>query len=342
MQRESDESWVGRAAVLAHKGDGRTHPNPPVGACLVKGGRLIGEGWHRRAGGDHAEVAAIRNARRRGNDPKGATLYVSLEPCSRPGRVGACTDAIIAAGIRRVVYGATDPNPRNRGRAKRVLSAAGVACERIAARTAWGTRSPALLCCEEAVKAFAKHQRTGLPYVTVKIAMSLDGRICDDRGGARWISSKESRRFTDDMRTRADAVMVGAETVRRDDPSLLPHGRPNGDLVRVVVSKSGRLPKNAQVFTDGKNPTLVFDSPRKALEALGKAGRLHVVCEGGMKLAVSLAEQGLVDEWLTVLSPVVIGRRRIADAARPFGEKADCICFFDRPPTADAKRRRGR
>ena len=298
-----------RALQLAANGMGHTRPNPPVGAVIVRGGEVVGEGWHKKAGGDHAEVAAIRNAKRRGKSTEGATIYVTLEPCSKPGRVGACTDAIVAAGISNVVYAATDPNPKNRGRAKRVLAKSGVRCERFSGD------AKLIRAADWLIRAFRKHVTTGLPFVTVKIAMSLDGRICDNWGNAKWISSENARRCTGRLREKVDAIMVGGETVRRDDPSLLSHGRRNDDLIRVVVSKSGRLPRNAQVFTDGApNRTLVFDDARKALEELGAMGVMHVLCEGGLKLAVSLAEQGLVDEWISVVSPKVIGSRRVKDA----------------------------
>ena len=298
-----------RALQLAANGMGHTRPNPPVGAVIVRGGEVVGEGWHKKAGGDHAEVAAIRNAKRRGKSTEGATIYVTLEPCSKPGRVGACTDAIVAAGISNVVYAATDPNPKNRGRAKRVLAKSGVRCERFSGD------AKLIRAADWLIRAFRKHVTTGLPFVTVKIAMSLDGRICDNWGDAKWISSENARKCTGRLREKVDAIMVGGETVRRDDPSLLSHGRRNDDLIRVVVSKSGRLPKNAQVFTDGApNRTLVFDDARKALEELGAMGVMHVLCEGGLKLAVSLAEQGLVDEWISVVAPKVIGSRRVKDA----------------------------
>ena len=298
-----------RALQLAANGMGHTRPNPPVGAVIVRGGEVVGEGWHKKAGGDHAEVAAIRNAKRRGKSTEGATIYVTLEPCSKPGRVGSCTDAIVAAGISNVVYAATDPNPKNRGRAKRVLAKSGVRCERFSGD------AKLIRAADWLIRAFRKHVTTGLPFVTVKIAMSLDGRICDNWGDAKWISSENARRCTGRLREKVDAIMVGGDTVRRDDPSLLSHGRRNDDLIRVVVSKSGRLPKNAQVFTDGApNRTLVFDDARKALEELGAMGVMHVLCEGGLKLAVSLAEQGLVDEWISVVAPKVIGSRRVKDA----------------------------
>ena len=302
-----------RAVKLAARGLGHTRPNPAVGAVIVKGGKIIGEGWHKKAGGDHAEVAAIKNATRRGlKSPKGATIYVTLEPCSKPGRVGACTDAIVAAGISRVVYAIPDPNPKNRGKAKRALARAGVNCERFKGD------ADLLKLADDLICDFRKHVTTGIPYVTVKLAMSLDGKICDDFGNAKWISSADSRRLTGStLREINDAIMVGAETVRKDNPSLLSHGRRNNDLVRVIISKSGRLPKNAQVFTDGApNKTLVFDDAAKAVRELGKMGIVSVLCEGGLKLARSLAEVGLVDQWITIVAPVVIGSRPIGKAIR--------------------------
>ncbi len=293
-----------RAIALAWRSAGHTRPNPPVGAVVVKGGRIIGEGRHRRCGGDHAEVAALKAC---SASPKGATVYVTLEPCSKPGRVGACCDALIAAGVKRVVWACADPNPTNRGNAARMLRRAGI-------ETAHG------LCADEAaelVRPFAKHVTIGLPYVTVKLAMSLDGRICDAAGSARWISSAGSRRATGRLRERVDAVMVGAETVRKDNPSLLCHTKRNDDLWRVVVSRSGRLPKGAQVFTDeARERTLVFRDAAEAVRELGRRGFMHVLCEGGLGLARSLAAAGLVDEWIAVIAPLVIGDRPLDKAVR--------------------------
>ena len=162
-----------------------------------------------------------------------------------------------------------------------------------------------------------------MPYMTVKIAMSLDGKICDDYGNARWISSAESRKATGYLREWVDAIMVGAETVRKDNPSLLSHGKRNDDLIRVVVTRSGKLPKNAQIFTDGApNETRVFRVGKDAkdlkdvLRQLGKMGVMHVLCEGGLKLACSLADAGLVDEWISIQAPIVIGSRRLKNALR--------------------------
>ena len=176
------------------------------------------------------------------------------------------------------------------------------------------------------IRPFAKHVTTGLPYVTVKLAMSLDGKICDDWGDAKWVSSARARRTTRALRAQVDVVLVGAETVRRDNPSLLARPRPNPDLWRAVVSRSGKLPADAQVFTDAAcGRTLVYRDAVEAVRDLGKRGFLHVLCEGGLALARSLAEAGLVDEWITVLASKVIGSRRIGDAV----EIGRCTCLQD-------------
>lgn len=321
---ETDTNFLWQALRCAEKGEGHTRPNPPVGAVIVRNGKIIGEGWHRRCGGDHAEVAAIKNAAKHGSSVKGATIYVTLEPCSKPGRVGACTDAIVAAGIKKVVYAVPDPNPENRGRAKRVLSRHGVECVRPcrantdpAEWNACGGMKTLVKAATRFIAPFAKHVATGMPFVTVKLAMSLDGKICDDFGNAKWISSAASRKCTGWLRECVDAIMVGAETVRRDNPSLLSHGKRNDDLVRVVISRSGKLPGKAQIFTDGApNETLVYRDARKALEDLGRKGVMHVLCEGGLNLVRSLVEQGLVDRWLRITSPIVIGSKPLSRATR--------------------------
>ena len=336
----SDTKFMLRAVELAKNGEGHTRPNPPVGAVLVKDDRIVGEGWHHRCGEAHAEVNAIRDA---GTAARGATLYVTLEPCSKPGRVGACTDAIVAAGVGRVVYAIEDPNPKNRGGAKKALSGAGIPCRRMRS-------GAAVEAARRLIAPFAKSVTQGLPYVTVKLAMTLDGRICDKWGDAKWISNEESRRRTGSLRNRVDAIMVGANTVRNDNPSLLRKTASNDDFLRIVVTHTGKsLPRGARVFTDGmQKHTVVLCVGRKSLPkalkdwpedpngvlavlagpTLADAIRmlhsffkpLHILCEGGLGLARSLAAEGLVDEWLTVLAPKVIGEGRVADAFEFPGE----------------------
>lgn len=309
---KNERKYMEEALALAWTCAGHTRPNPPVGAVVVKDGSVIGKGCHRRCGGDHAEVAALKDC---GESPRGATVYVTLEPCSKPGRVGACTDALAAAGVRRVVWACPDPNPKNRGRAARILRSAGI-------------EAGSGLCRAEAerlIAPFARHVTTGMPFVTVKLAMSLDGRICDDSGRSRWISSGKSLAWTAKLRERVDVVMVGGETIRRDNPSLLCHTMRNDDLWRAIVSRSGDLPSASAVFTDeAAGRTLVYRDPREALEDLGRRGFMHVLCEGGLGLARSLAAARLVNEWISVTAPIVIGSSPLDQAFR-FTDSQDTI-----------------
>lgn len=306
--------YMVRAIDLAAKYRGKTRPNPPVGAVIVSSNRIIAEGAHRVCGAAHAEAVAIKKA---GSKAKGATIYVTLEPCSKAGRVGPCTEAIIKAGIKRVVYACHDPNPIMKSRAKRILTKAGVKCECWQSSKDPEKREIALVAYKCLLKGFAKHVTTSLPYVTVKVAMSLDGKICDVNGQSRWISSNKTRAMTGKWREVVDVVLVGAGTLRADNPSLLCHTKRNDSLWRAIVSASGKLPEDARVFTDeAKDRTLVYSDAVEAIKDLGRRGFMHVLCEGGLKLASSLAEAGLVDEWYTIVAPIVIGSRPISNAVR--------------------------
>ncbi len=305
-----DAAWMRKALELAGRGEGATHPNPPVGAILVRADRIIGAGFHRYAGGAHAEVEALRGLARR--ETEGATLYVTLEPCSSHGRTPPCTEAILAAGVRRVVVCMQDPNPRHRGRGVRLLRRRGVEVRSGVCRA----EGKVLLA------PFTKWITTGRPYVTLKMAMTLDGRIADGAGNSKWITGSAARREVQQLRTRVDTVLVGAGTVAADDPSLLVRGRTRRQPLRLVLDGAARLPLDARVLSDGF-PTVVAtteqapqarraalaaagadvwvcgDGSRVDLEALmlrlGEAGHLHVLCEGGGILAGALLRAGLVD-----------------------------------------------
>ena len=320
--------FMERALALALRSRGHTRPNPPVGAVVVRDGVVVGEGRHVRCGADHAEVAALKAAEKNGGSV-GATVYVTLEPCSKPGRKGACCDALIAAGVSKVVWAVPDPNPVNAGKAAAVLRKAGIATECWSRSGDSGKKT----CYKEAaslIASFAKHVTTGLPYVTVK--MSLDGKICDDCGDAKWVSSEGARKATGRFREFVDVIMVGAETVRNDNPGLLSHGKRNDDLYRAVVTRSGKLSRDAKIFTDSaKDRTMVFrpDSRglRGVMEDIGSRGFMHVLCEGGFALARSLADEGLVDEWVAVVAPKVIGKGPIAAAKKV--RKVSVLCDFE-------------
>ena len=298
------EPFMHRALALARRGEGLTRPNPPVGAVLVQDGKIIAEGFHKKAGGPHAEVNCLKSAI--GNH-KSAILYVTLEPCSTFGRTPPCTDLILARGIRRVVIGAKDPNPAHAGRGVRILRRAGV--EVITG-----------VCRAEAqalIAPFSKLILTGLPYVTLKLAATIDGRIADVSGKSKWITGPQARAKVQELRRSVDAIMVGAGTVRADDPSLLPRPAKGRTPWRVIVGST--LQANAKVLRDeAAEQTLVMNGPlKKILRDLGSRGVMHVLCEGGGELAGSLVRAGLVDEFALFVAPSLLG----GDGVPMFGKK---------------------
>jgi len=321
--RSTDEKFMRRALALARKGEGSVSPNPLVGAVIVREGRIIGEGWHRCCGENHAEINAIRNAT---ETVAGATFYITLEPCSHHGRTPPCAEALIACRPGRVVVGAVDPNPLVSGRGIEALRQSGI-------ETEVGLLEEA---CRESNRIFFKYIRTGLPYVTLKFAQTLDGRIATASGHSRWISSPPSLRFAHRLRAVHDAILVGADTVRMDNPELtcrLVRGR---NPLRIVVDSGLRLPPDANIFSDGKQTVAVTTrrapaESRRLLEKKGievleigedPAGRVDltqlltvlgkrkissVLVEGGAAVATAFLKENLVDRLLIVLAPKIVG-----------------------------------
>ncbi|HEU0011960.1 MAG TPA: bifunctional diaminohydroxyphosphoribosylaminopyrimidine deaminase/5-amino-6-(5-phosphoribosylamino)uracil reductase RibD [Verrucomicrobiae bacterium] len=235
------------ALHLARRGYGITSPNPMVGALLVKRGRVIGRGWHRCAGGPHAEIEALRDAARRGHDPCGATLYVTLEPCSTHGRTPPCTGAIISAGIARVVVAATDSNPAHAGRGFRILKRAGI-------EVVTGVLADEATQLNESFNHWIVHC---VPFVTVKAAMTLDGKIATASGESKWITGEAARAEGMKLRRGADAILVGVNTILADDPSLTLRGIQSSKfkvqsskLRRIILDSRARTPLTAQVVSD--------------------------------------------------------------------------------------------
>lgn len=302
---EADARWLARAAELGEAQVGHTAPNPAVGAVCVRDGRVLGEGAHLRAGGPHAEVNCLAAC---AEDPAGATLYVSLEPCSTAGRTPPCCDLICAKRLGRVVIGCLDPNPRHAGRAVGLLRAAGidvtVAEGEVAER------------CRALIAPFAKAITQGLPYLRLKLAMTLDGFIADGTGASRWVTGPEARAWVQRLRARVDAVMVGAGTVRADHPSLQPHLPDAPRKWRVLVDRS-TPPDSADVDERTLVATrdLGYDGHdlRAMLRALCARGVNDVLCEGGGRLAGALLDAGLVDELNVLYAPKILGD----PAARP-------------------------
>jgi diaminohydroxyphosphoribosylaminopyrimidine deaminase/5-amino-6-(5-phosphoribosylamino)uracil reductase len=322
--RAADARFMQRALDLAARGLGRTAPNPPVGAVLVRGGRIVGEGFHTRAGAPHAEIEALRRA---GDRARGATLYVTLEPCTHHGRTPPCVDALLPLGLRRVVVAIPDPNPRVRGRGIRRLRRARIPV----------TVGPGASLARVLTAGYRSRVLRGRPLVTLKLAATLDGRIAAAGGASRWITGRPARALAHGLRDVSDAVLVGAGTVRTDDPRLtcrLPGGH---DPLRVVLVGSRLdLPARARVLARGGPPTLVV-APRGAsrvrvaalrrrgidvlllpatrghvafgdlARALGSRGVNGLLVEGGGTVAAAALRAGIADRLVLFLAPLLLG-----------------------------------
>ncbi|MEN3941725.1 bifunctional diaminohydroxyphosphoribosylaminopyrimidine deaminase/5-amino-6-(5-phosphoribosylamino)uracil reductase RibD [Prosthecobacter sp. SYSU 5D2] len=299
---ESDLHWMSLALEQARQGIGFTSPNPAVGAVIVADGELIGQGYHRQAGQPHAEIEALLDAQSRAPERiAGATIYVTLEPCSTQGRTGACTSAIQTAGIARVVWGAQDPNPDHVGRAQQLLENAGI------------TVTTGILEkeCQEILRPFAKWITTGLPYVIAKAGQSLDGRITRPAGEGPWITSEAARAHSQGLRARVDAILVGAETVRQDNPRLtLRNGSPKEQPWRIILTRNGHLPPEAHVFTDAyQDRTLVLRDLAfpDVLRELATRGITSVLIEGGSDVLGQAFASRSVDEVCWYIAPRLCG-----------------------------------
>ncbi len=349
---EQEASYLRRALELAEGGRGRVSPNPLVGAVLVREGGVIGEGFHAQLGDLHAERAAIEDCRSRGEDPAGSTLYVTLEPCAHSGRQPPCTEAILEAGISRVVYASEDPTEKASGRGPGMLRDGGVEVE-----LAGGAEASA---ARQLNQAFRKCARTGRPLVTYKAAMSLDGRVASPTGDSRWISSVESRELVHRWRQECDAVAVGIGTALADDPLLTARLDDSASQpARVVFDSGARLPlSSALVNSVDEAPLIVIcapeaASPRRdgleragaevivapgrtngarlaaALDELGRREIQDLLVEGGPTLAGALFDAGEIDQLRLFVAPVLVGAAearavlegegavRIADGIRP-------------------------
>ena len=337
MQRiETDHVHLARAIELAARGVGQVSPNPAVGAVLVRDDAVLGEGWHERYGHEHAEVNAIRAAG--DEDLRGATLYVSLEPCCHHGQQPPCTDAILAAGISRVVVASDDPTEKASGRGLGILRDEGVAIDVAGGELAAKARL--------VNQPFRKHARTGRPWVLFKSAMSLDGKVATKTGDSQWISSEESRHEAHRWRAECDAVAVGIGTALADDPRLTAriegvHRQPT----RVVFDSTGRLPLTSQLVAEAAEVPLVVvvsrAAPRAATDGLEMAGAQVVVAtgqheparvrsgldqlgaldtpitsmllEGGPHLGGTFLDCGEIDELRLFIAPILLGGRSARD-----------------------------
>lgn len=327
FDRAVAEFFMELALDEARRGVGRTHPNPAVGAILVKNGRVVGRGHHRKAGTAHAEIVALESA---GTKARGADLYTTLEPCDHWGRTGPCTQAILEAGIRRVITGSADPNPLVNGKGVMRLRRAGV-------QVLTGVLEDE---ADAINRPFFKFIRTRMPWVTLKAASTLDGKLATSTGDSRWVTGEQARARVHQLRDRVDAILVGANTVIRDDPKLttrLPGGE-GRDAVRVVVDsrlrvpatsrlfhlrskartivatcESARSPKAMQLAASGVEVWTVKEKAgrvnlRVLLRRLARAGLLHILVEGGAEVFGTLLRERLADELWLFLAPRLVGR----------------------------------
>lgn len=315
----TDSQMMRRCLELAQQASGQTAPNPLVGAVIVKNGQIVGEGFHPKAGQPHAEVFALRAA---GEQAQGATVYVNLEPCSHYGRTPPCADALIAAGVARVVVGIVDPNPKVAGTGIQRLREAGI-------EVIVGVEAAA---CHELNEGFIHRMLYHRPFGILKYAMTLDGKIAASSGHSAWVTAPESRALVHRLRASCDAVIVGGNTVRRDNPLLTSHGQGNHDPMRVVMSRSLDLPDQAQLWQTAEVPTLVVTSTaasptkRRGLEQQGvevialpeltpatvmhllyERGFLSVLWECGGTLAAKAISDGAVQKILAFIAPKIIG-----------------------------------
>ncbi len=336
---KAHEEYMEYALGLAVKAQGRTSPNPMVGAVLVKDGHIVGEGFTNPAGGPHAEIVALTEA---GKSAKGSTVYVTLEPCAHYGRTGPCADALIAAGVKEVYSAIEDPNPDVNGKGHARLRDAGIPVHTGISQSA----------AAEINKPFFKYVVSGQPWVTAKFAVSLDGKIATNMGESQWITGEQSRQRVHHMRNVTDAILVGAGTVLVDNPNLTTRLQDNTDNIRnplrIVVDSSGRVSPKARVYhpdTPG-NSVLATTSQAKAshckqlesqgvkiwnlpedangrvnlnslLDKIGEEGMLTLLVEGGSEILGAFVADGLMDQVCAFFAPIIIGGK---DAPGPVGE----------------------
>ncbi len=319
----NDETWMRRALHLAEKGRGRTSPNPMVGAVLVKDGQIVGEGYHDQAGGDHAEVIALRKAE---INARGATLYLNLEPCTHFGRTPPCVPQIIEAGVRRVVIGMMDPNPLVNGKGSESLVQAGL-------NMTMGILEKE---CQKLNEAFSKYILKKEPFVILKVAATLDGKIATRDGNSKWISGEASRRYVHRLRDQVDGIIVGIGTILRDDPLLTARIKKGRNPYRIVLDSRLRIPERSKVVERSPLKTIIITTERapkervkrleergikifvvdskaervnlkSCLSVLGDMEMVSLMVEGGSQVNGSFLDEKRIDKLILFISPKLIG-----------------------------------
>jgi len=320
----ADERYMKRALQLARRGVGKVSPNPMVGAVIVRAGRIVAEGFHREFGADHAEIEALKRV---SGGVRGATIYVNLEPCCHWGKTPPCVDALIERRIKRVVIGTLDPHRQVNGKGVQILRGHGI-------NVVVGVLEKE---ARELNEVYFHYTRTKLPFVTIKYAQTLDGKIATSRGDSRWISSEASRRFAHRLRAQHDAIMVGIGTVLADDPLLTVRLVKGRNPLRIVLDSRLRISLNAQVL-QGEGKTLIVTTDlhdKKKVEAIQKRGKeilvthrdndrrvalrplmellaargiSSILIEGGKKIITSLLQEGLANRMVVIIAPLILGK----------------------------------
>jgi len=317
-----DDQFMHAALREARRGLGQTSPNPAVGAVIVRGGRIVARGFHRAAGQPHAEIEALRALKNPAHSA-GATIYVTLEPCSTHGRTPPCVEALIAAKFSRVVIGAIDPNPAHAGRGVELLERAGIA-------VTTGVREAE---CRELNAAFNHWIATGFPLVIAKAGMSLDGRLTRPPGEGQWLTSEAARADAHQLRAQVDAILIGAGTLRADNPRLTVRGVPGARQPwRIVLAGATPLPRKSHIFTDEhRDRTLVFrrQSLRSVLRELGRRQITSVLLEGGTRVFGEAFDRRLVDRVQFYLAPLLCGGPAVVVGGKGAGSTAESLALED-------------
>jgi diaminohydroxyphosphoribosylaminopyrimidine deaminase/5-amino-6-(5-phosphoribosylamino)uracil reductase len=345
-----DEKYMKTALRLARHGLGSVEPNPAVGAVIVKANQIIGKGWHKKFGGSHAEINALENCKSLGVNPKGAVMYVTLEPCSHQGKTGPCTEAIIAAGLSKIFIAMIDPSEHAKGKGIEQLRNTGIEVQTSICET-----EARLLNAP-----FIKYASTGKCWVTLKWAQSIDGKLAwsQQNDEQRWISSEKSRKDTHKLRRQAQAILVGINTVLADNPLLTPRPSKGKKITRVVLDNRLRIPLDCKLIkTARKNPVLVCTTENAIktnsktaekiakkgaellacretegrsnlhflLDELSKRGITHLLVEGGPTVLTSFITEELVDEIIVYIAPKILGKQGSVDISGPMAELAEAI-----------------
>lgn len=306
---DEDNKFLKLTLKLAKRGLGWTNPNPMVGSIIVNGGKIIGKGYHKKAGFPHAEIEAITFARRHHKRLKGATMYVNLEPCSHFGKTPPCVDAIIQAGIKRVVVSTLDPNPKVQGMSLAKLKKAGIAAS-------VGILEDEARRLNESFFIFHEKKR---PFVAIKFAASLDGKIATTSGDSKWITNEKARKFARKLRSQYQGVLVGINTVLQDDPHLGVRTKGKKDPLRVIMGSKLHLSVNSQVFRDQNFTMVNTESVPKLLSLLREKGIISLLVEGGGKTLGSFFDAKVVDKVYAFHAPIIIGGGKTISAVEGAG-----------------------